>query len=172
METIRTIVPKLDPCIAIGRWETLEDRVAGAVATPRLNSALLAAFATVAVVLTAIGVYGVMAYSVAQRRREIGIRLALGAPGRAVFRLVLRDGIRLVAWALVIGSALSMAMLPVLQVFVHGGARNHVAVVFVSALLLGLRGVDRLLGAGASRVGARSARGSRSAVARALSIRA
>ena len=137
METIRPLVAQLAPGIAIGRRETLEERVASAVATPRLNSTLVAAFAIVAVTLTAIGVYGVMAYSVAQRRHEIGIRLALGAPGAAVFWLILGEGIRLITCALVLGAALTIAMLPLLQAFAPGAVGNYAAVVFLSAVLLG-----------------------------------
>ena len=138
LRSINRIIAELDPSVAIGSVSTMEERVAGAVATPRLNSTLLGAFATVAVVLTAIGVYGVMAYSVAQRRHEIGIRLALGAQEHTVFRLIIGEGIRLIVCALVLGAALTMAMLPVLQAFAHGEVRNHAAVVFLSAMLLGL----------------------------------
>ena len=138
LRVVGRIVTHVDPAVAAGSMSTMEQRVAGAVATRRLSSTVLAAFGPVAVVLTAIGVYGVMAYSVAQRRHEVRIRLAFRASGRAVFTLVLRDGVRLIAWALLLGAALTAAMLLVLQAFAHGEVRNHVAVVLLSALLLGI----------------------------------
>jgi predicted permease len=137
LRTVDRIVTNVDPNVALGSLTTMEQRVAGAVATPRLNSTLLAAFATVAVVLTAIGVYGVMAYSVAQRRHEIGIRLAVGASAPEVFRLVLREGIRLIVYALVLGAALTLLMFPALRALVHGPVANHATIVSLAALLLG-----------------------------------
>ena len=137
-QAIESLVSKLDPNVAIGATGTMQERVASAVAAPRLNTTLLGAFATVAVVLTAIGVYGVMAYSVAQRRHEIGVRLALGATGRAVFRLVLSEGVRLIAYALVLGALFSAALFPVLEVFADGAVGHEAAIVFFSAVLLGL----------------------------------
>ena len=138
LRAVERMVSNLDPNVAIGSTGTLEERVAGAVATPRLNSMLLAAFATVAIVLTAIGVYGVMAYSVAQRRHEIGVRLALGATSTAVFRLVLSEGVRLIVCAIVLGALFTVALLPMLQAFATGAVMNHIAIVFLAAVLLGV----------------------------------
>ena len=135
---IEDVVADLNSNVAIDARGTMEQRIARAVATPRLNSSLLTAFASVAVALTAIGVYGVMAYSVAQRRHDIGIRLALGAQKRDVFRLVLGEGLRLIACAIIIGAAFTASMLPLLQTLAHGAAGNHLPVVFLSALLLGV----------------------------------
>ena len=138
MREIDAIVAAIDPNVAIGALATMEERLAGAVATPRLNSTLLAAFSAVAVVLTAIGVYGVMAYSTAQRRHEIGIRLALGAPPLSVFRLVLGEGLRLIGYAILIGTVVAVIMMPTLQAFTEADARYHLAAVCLAMLLLGL----------------------------------
>ncbi len=82
--------------------------------------ALLTAFAIIALVLTAVGLYGVIAYSVNQRTREIGVRMALGAEPRAVMGLVLGGGIRLAAAGVVIGAAVAAEATRVLRSMLYG----------------------------------------------------
>ena len=119
---ISAIVSQLNDNVPVAAPGVLSERVTGGIATPRLKSILLATFAAMASVLTAIGVYGVMAYSVAQRRHEIGIRLALGAPERTIFRLILTEGMRLTACGLFFGAAIAALMLPMLQKLAPQGA--------------------------------------------------
>jgi len=88
----------------------MESIVADATRTPRLTLSLLSVFAMIALGLAAIGIYGVMAYSVAQRTHEIGIRLALGARPANVLGQVLRQGIAVVALGLAIGFAAILAL--------------------------------------------------------------
>jgi putative ABC transport system permease protein len=87
----------------ISKGRTIEEDLSESVATPRLYAVLLGSFAALALVIAVIGIYGVMAYTVAQRTPEIGIRRALGAPTRAVLQMVIGQGMKLVGLGAVIG---------------------------------------------------------------------
>jgi predicted permease len=102
---VRAAVLRLDPAVPVSRVRTLESVVESAIATPRLAGLVLSAFACVAVVLCGVGVYGVLATSVAERTPELGVRLALGATAAHVGRLVLREGAAAVGLGLVLGLA-------------------------------------------------------------------
>jgi putative ABC transport system permease protein len=114
----------------------MEHYLAAAMAQARLNSTLMTIFAAVAIALTAIGVYGVMAYTVIQRRHEIGIRLALGAQNSAVFQLILGEGVRLLGWALLAGGICTAVVTRSLRWTGYGATDNEMITIGLVAILL------------------------------------
>jgi putative ABC transport system permease protein len=94
---------------------TLDDVVGGTIARPRAISVLVAVFALVALALAAVGVYGVMAYSVRERTKEIGVRMALGASASSVFRLVVGQALRVVLVGVVVGVCAAGALTGLLE---------------------------------------------------------
>jgi putative ABC transport system permease protein len=108
--SIEAAIHRIDPDQAITHVETIEQVVSDSVAQPRLQLVLLGIFGVIAGLLAAIGIYGVVAYSAAQRRREIGVRMALGAQTGDIIRLVLREGLFLGAAGVLIGLAGALAL--------------------------------------------------------------
>jgi putative ABC transport system permease protein len=100
----RTLLMGLDPAVPMGRVSTIEDLLAESMAQPRFNMTLLAGLALCAVALAAIGVYGVVTYTVARRTPEMGLRMALGADGARTFRQVVFEAVRVVGVGVLIGA--------------------------------------------------------------------
>ena len=107
VEDLRRAVGRKDPELALHNVRSLDAYLATSVANERFETLLLAVFAGLGLVLTAIGLYGVVAYGVAQRTREFGIRLALGARSGELLGMVVKSGLALAAIGLAIGIALA-----------------------------------------------------------------
>jgi putative ABC transport system permease protein len=118
--SVEDTIHRVDPDQAISHVESMEQVVSASVARPRVESALLMIFASVALVLSAIGLYGVLSYSVTQRTREIGIRMALGANSPRVMRDVIRDGSRLIVPGIVAGLVAAFALTRLLGSLLYG----------------------------------------------------
>jgi putative ABC transport system permease protein len=107
---VAAVVRTLDPDMPVFDVKTMDDRIAESIGQPRFETALVGFFAAAALFLAAIGIFGVVAHSTAQRTREIGIRVALGADGARVIQTVLLGGLRPVLLGVVLGLAGSLAL--------------------------------------------------------------
>jgi len=106
---LRKAVSTIDPAVPLDRVETMEQLVSASVGQPRFRTVLLAVFSMLALVIASIGIYGVMNYLVMQRTHELGIRLAVGATGGDVLRVVLGRAAMLIAVGLCLGLLGSVA---------------------------------------------------------------
>jgi putative ABC transport system permease protein len=109
-EAARAQVAAVDPNLPLSNVSTLDAVVAQSISQERFYLTLLTIFAAVALVLAAIGIFGVLSYAVAQRTREIGIRMALGAPERTVITLIVRQAMILVASGVALGTVAALLL--------------------------------------------------------------
>jgi putative ABC transport system permease protein len=137
MAMVRREAAALDPEQAVMSVMTMEQRVSTALARPRFNALLLNLLSALAAALAAVGIYGVISYSVAQRTREIGIRLALGAKRSDVLRLVIRQGMALAGAGVAIGLAASLALTRLMQGLLYGVSATDLLTFACASLLLG-----------------------------------
>ena len=146
LPTMRNAVASVDPSLPIYDAMSLDERIGTAIARPRFNMTLLAAFTSASLLLAAIGVYGMLSYSVSSRIRDIGVRLALGAdPGR-VMRLVLGQGLRLAALGAAIGFIASVAAGRVVRNLLPDAPDwNPRLIIAAAAVMLGVAGVASFL---------------------------
>jgi putative ABC transport system permease protein len=135
--SLRREIAAVDPAIAVSSVSTLDEIVAGEAAQPRFRAALLAAIAAFSLAIAAVGLYGIVAHGVAQRTREFGIRIALGASRSNLLTLVMSEGARLVAGGVVAGLAGSLAATRILTGLLYGiEPTDAVSFAFAAALLL------------------------------------
>lgn len=136
---VRDAVHRIDPELAVANVRTLQELVEESVAGDKFRTTLLSVFAMLALVLAAVGIYGVMAYAVGRRSREIGIRLALGAREAAIYRLVLREGLAVAGIGIGIGLAASFALTGAVSKLLYGvSATDGATFVSVSLILLAI----------------------------------
>jgi predicted permease len=112
---VRRVVNGMDPALPLVRFRTMDDVFAETISRPRFLAQLLGIFAGLALALAAIGTYGILSYSVSERRREIGIHMAMGATQRRVLGMILSQGMRLAAVGLVVGVGASILLTRLLQ---------------------------------------------------------
>ncbi len=131
IEPIRREIRSLDPSMPISDIRTVDDVLAASVAQPRFTMVLLGAFSILALTLALVGIYGVLAYMVSQRIREIGIRLALGAEAGQVIGLVVRQGVLMAIAGVVVGTGAAWFMTDLMQGLLYGVTAQD-ATTFVS----------------------------------------
>jgi putative ABC transport system permease protein len=133
---VASAIHEVDPEVALLNVRTMEDVVSASLSPQRFTMLLLAAFAGLALLLAAVGIYSVISYSVSRRMHEIGIRISLGASRADVLRLVLRQGMMLAALGLVIGIICALALSRLMSAVVYGiTASDPLTFVGVSLLL-------------------------------------
>ncbi len=132
-------IGRLDSSLAVSRVETLSTRVGSSLAPRRFSLGLLSGFSVIALLIAAMGLYGVLAYQVARRKREIGVRLALGAERRDITRRIVTEGLRIAGLGLVLGlvGALAAGRL-MTAVLYETSSRDVQTLVLASAILLGV----------------------------------
>jgi putative ABC transport system permease protein len=134
---VKRAVREIDKDLYVPTLDPMTKFVAIHLAQPRFNMMLLAVFAAVAMVLAAIGIYGVIAYSVTQRTREIGIRMALGAQKTQMLGMVLRQSMTLVIIGIAIGFLVALAATRVMATLLYGVSANDISIYAVVITLLG-----------------------------------
>lgn len=138
-EPVRALLREMDPALPVYDVQTMSDHLDRALLLPRVCGALFGIFGGIALALAAVGLYGVMSYSVRQRTKEIGIRLAIGARPGDVLRMLVRQGAWLVGVGLAIGLGLAYSVSKVATAFLYGvSARDGLTFAGVSVLLSGV----------------------------------
>jgi putative ABC transport system permease protein len=136
VSSVRREVTAIDPALPVFAIHTMTDYVDGALEQPRLSMAVMIVFGGLALVLAAVGIYGVLSYSVSQRTREIGVRMALGASRADVLRLILRQGAMVSLAGVAIGAAVSLAAMRLIRDLLYGVSPTDALTYLVVPLVL------------------------------------
>jgi putative ABC transport system permease protein len=137
--SVRKVMHSLDPDLPLARVSLLTTLVDNSLAQQRFSMLLLGGFGVLALLLSAVGMYGVISYSVMQRTREIGIRMALGARRGSVFAMVVGQGSRLAGLGIALGLAAALAVTRMMASLLYGiRATDPLTFATVSALLAGV----------------------------------
>jgi predicted permease len=137
VQTLRNQVRDMDPTLPVSGSRPLVEQLSVALLPARMGALVLAAFGLLALLLAAVGLYGTLAYSVSQRSREIGIRMALGADGRKLLWLVMGQGVKLAAIGVVMGLAIAFAASGLVSSLLYGvSPLDPVTFLAVSAFLV------------------------------------
>jgi ABC-type antimicrobial peptide transport system permease subunit len=135
-ENVRREIQAVDPALPVFGIRTFASMVSDSMMPHRFSAQLMGAFALLALILAAVGIYGVLAYRVGQRTREIGVRMALGAKAGSVVRLVIADGLRPIAAGMAIGLAGSLVLNRLLAQLVYGVSTSDPLVLAAVAFFL------------------------------------
>jgi putative ABC transport system permease protein len=139
---IRNLVAAIDPSQPVANIKTMDSVVADTVAPRKFNMSVLALFATMALALATLGIYGVMAYSVAERTHEIGIRMALGAQRTNVLGLVMKHGLMLTTIGICLGLVIAFSLTRLMTALLFGvTSTDATTFAVVPALLIVVAGV-------------------------------
>jgi putative ABC transport system permease protein len=137
LPALHNAAAELDKDVPLYRPRLLQEYLASTVAQPRFNAMLVGLFSTVALLLAAAGIFGVMSYSVTQRTQEIGIRLALGAQRGHVLRLIVGQGMKLVAFGVIAGLILTFGLNRLLSGLLYGISATDLSTLLVVSSVLG-----------------------------------
>ena len=138
IQAVRRKIAKIDPEQPITHAQSLQELLAASQASQRFTTVLLGVFSATALLLTMVGIYGVVAYSVVQRRRELGIRMALGAERADILRLVVGQGVMLALAGIALGLAGSFALTGALRSMLYQTRATDPATYLISALTFGI----------------------------------
>jgi putative ABC transport system permease protein len=136
LPSVRAAVHEIDPQVPLFAVRTMDEAIGASIATQRSSATLVGGFSILGLFLAALGLYGVLAYSVTLRTREIGIRIALGSPRARIFGLIVRRGMLMVGVGIFAGVILALGCGPLIQHFVYGVAPHDVATIISVVSLL------------------------------------
>ncbi|HXV59341.1 MAG TPA: ADOP family duplicated permease, partial [Vicinamibacteria bacterium] len=135
-QRLRAVIAELDPRLPVTRGRTLESILSSSLAQPRLHFVMMALFALVGLSLSVAGVYGVIAFAAQRRRREIGLRMALGASPGKIRKMVLGNGLALIGAGVLIGTVVAVATGNVLEGLAHGVSVSDPTTILLAAGLM------------------------------------